>query len=104
MANNTQDEIWNEATASEYVKFSEEPVDIQFVSDKINVVAGIGGKNSYEFDVIQTTDDGKVAKTLGTQSKGLLKQLKEYRPLEEKRFKISRTGEGFGIEYTVEEI
>ena len=100
-----QDDVWNEATASDYVKFGEESVDVQFVNGKVNVVPGMGGKKGYEFDVIQTTEaEGKQAKILGTQSKGLLNLLKEYRPLEDKRFEISRKGEGFSIEYTVEEI
>lgn len=106
--NTTQDaqnDIWNEATASDYVKFSESPVDVQFVNGKISVVPGMGNKKGYEFDVIQTTEEeGKQAKILGTQSKGLMNLLKANLPLEDKRFEISRTGEGFNIEYTVKEI
>ena len=94
--------IWDRATASDYIKFDNGVVDVQFVNGKVAVAPGIGGKESYEFDVIQTTDEGKVAKILGTQSKGLMVQLLTFYPLAGKRFAIDRTGEGFQTIYNVE--
>ena len=97
--------IWKRATASDYVKFDNGVVDIQFVNGKVAVKSGIGGKESYEFDVILTTQDaGKEAKILGTQSKGLMEQLLSFYPLAEKRFLIHRSGEGFQTIYDVQEI
>ena len=96
--------IWKRATASDYVKFDDGTVDIQFVNGKVAVKPGIGGKESYEFDVILTTDTDKEAKILGTQSKGLMDQLLSFYPLEEKRFSIRRSGEGFQTIYDVQEI
>lgn len=96
--------IWGRATASDYVKFDEGIVDIQFVNGKVAAAPGIGGKESYEFNVILTTDKGKEAKILGTQSKGLMVQLIAFYPLAEKRFAIKRSGEGFQTVYDVQEI
>lgn len=96
--------IWLRATASDYVKFDNGSVDIQFVNGKVAVAVGIGGKESYEFDVILTTETGKEGKILGTQSKGLMEQLLRFYPLAEKRFAILRSGEGFQTTYTVQEI
>jgi hypothetical protein len=96
--------IWDRATASDYIKFDNGVVDVQFVNGKVAVAAGIGGKESYEFDVILTTDEGKEAKILGTQAKGLMAQLLTFYPLESKRFAIMRTGEGFQTVYNVEEL
>jgi hypothetical protein len=96
--------IWARATASDYVKFGDGVVDIQFVNGKVVVKPGIGGKESYEFDVIQTTEDSKAAKILGTQSKGLMEQLLTFYPLAEKRVSIERSGEGFQTVYVVQEI
>lgn len=96
--------IWRRATASDYVKFDDGGVDIQFVNGKVAVKSGISGKESYEFDVILTTDAGKEAKILGTQAKGLMVQLLTFYPLADKRFAIKRTGEGFQTVYDVEEL
>lgn len=96
--------IWKRATASDYVKFDNGMVDIQFVNGKVAVKPGIGGKESYEFDVILTSDAEKEAKILGTQSKGLMEQLLSFYPLAEKRFSIIRSGEGFQTTYEVTEI
>ena len=96
--------IWKRATASDYVKFDDGVVDIQFVNGKVATKPGIGGKESYEFDVILTTDTGKEAKILGTQAKGLMEQLLLFYPLVEKRFAIMRSGEGFQTVYNVEEL
>jgi hypothetical protein len=96
--------IWQRATASDYIKFDNGMVDIQFVNGQVNVGQGIGGKESYEFDVILTSDNGKEAKILGTQSKGLMDQLLALYPLAEKRVSITRTGEGFQTVYIVKEL
>lgn len=105
MANTpTQDEVWANATKSEYVKFGEDEVDILFVDGKINTTTGIGNAPAYEFDVIIKEDGKDVSKMLGTQSKGLLRELSAYLPLGGKRFGISRAGEGYGITYKVREI
>ena len=99
----TQQEIWNRSMRSDYVEFNGE-TDITFVTGDINTAEGLGGKESYEFDVIQTKDGIKEAKTLGTQAKGLLKQLFTFAPLEGKRFSIERFGTGFSTTYVVKEI
>jgi hypothetical protein len=96
--------IWKRATASDYVKFDNGLVDVQFVNGKVAVKPGIGGKESYEFDVILTTELGKEAKILGTQAKGLMEQLLSFYPLAEKRFSILRSGEGFQTTYDVQEL
>ena len=96
--------IWRRATASDYIKFDNGAVDVQFVNGKVAVKTGIGGKESYEFDVILTTGTDKEAKILGTQSKGLMEQLLTFYPLAEKRFSILRSGEGFQTVYKVTQI
>ena len=98
-----QKAIWNRSMRSDYVEFNGE-TDITFVSGDITTAEGLGGKESYEFDVIQTVGDIKEGKTLGTQAKGLLKQLFSFAPLEGKRFSIERFGTGFSTTYTVKEI
>lgn len=105
MANTpTQDEVWAEAMRSEYIKFENKELDITFVDGTINVTTGIGNAPAYEFDVLLNDDGEQVSKTLGTQSKGLIRELSKYLPLAGKRFGIARHGEGYGITYTVEEI
>jgi hypothetical protein len=99
-----QEAIFRRATASDYIKFDNGSVDIQFVNGKVSVTVGLGGKESYEFDVILTTGDDKERKILGTQAKGLMEQLLSFYPLAERRFSIKRSGEGFSTVYEVKEI
>jgi len=101
-----QVEIWKRATASDYIKFDDKgtAIDILFVDGLVKTAPGIGGKESYEFIVIQTIDGEKVSKILGTQSKGLMDGLLAFYPLAERRFGITRRGERFETKYTVVEL
>lgn len=98
-----QRKLWEVATDSAFIGFKN-PVIVQFVDGNIRSVKN-DGVVAYEFDTIQTLEDGrKVSKILGTRSKGLLDGLISHYPLTDKTFRITRTGEGYQTTYIVEEM
>ena len=98
-----EDREWEDATSSDYVEFTE-PAIVTFLSENFASVPGDGGRISWEFDVLQTINGEMVSKILGTRSKRLMRGLKAFRPLTNRKLLISRTGEGYQTQYVVKEL
>lgn len=102
VAEQTWDEdAWNESTKSDYVNF-DQPVKLLFQNNNFRTVIGQNGKPAYEFDVFLLPK--REYKTLSTQSKRLMKELKKNLPIAGKTFLITRAGEGFATTYSAVQV
>ena len=81
------------------------PIITQFEEDNYITTATKFGNNVYMFRITTTTKDNKVISAwLTTSSKRLMLLLKKQLPLRGKTFEVTRIGEGYDTNYTVEEM
>ena len=99
---------WENISDKEYVTFDVDKnnnvIEITFIDNKfVPKVSPQFGNTQYEFEVIETKEQG-VIKLFSPSSAKLMRQLKKLLPLEKKTLKIERYGEGFQTEYEIAEM
>jgi len=91
---------FDEIEFEDYVKLSDEPTEVMFLTNNFLKSKNLFGNVSFIFKVIHNGDEKKLSVT----SKRLMGKLAQFHPLEGKKLSITREGTGFDTTYLVEEV